>query len=91
MLLSDSSDATTAKKPATEPDIAVVDTRPILFPNSPLEMMFLIGDGPIPPRYTGFTISSGWHTLRDIFSGSDQPVLTPALVGVDPDEDAQNE
>ncbi len=89
--LSDLSDALKVNQPSSESDIALIDTRPILFPNSPLEMMFLIGDSPIPPRYTGFTISSGWRSLRDIFSGSDQQIELPTLVGVDTDADAQNE
>lgn len=64
-------------------------------PMWPMESMFLVGDGPIPPRYDGATISSGWRSLRDILKMSDKPLRLfddrpasdqPAVADVDPDK-----
>lgn len=78
-----------APKPA---NLVTLDTTPILFPRSPSEMTFLIGDGPIPPRYNGMSITSGWRTLQDIFMGADRPIFlpgmeSPAVVEVNPDKE----
>ena len=72
--------------------LATIDTTPILFPSTPAEYRFLIGDRPIQPRIKGFTITSSWRSLQDIFGGKDQPAAGTSpkptnLAGVDPDKD----
>ena len=79
------------ESPLRSKPLLTVDTNPILYPAAPAEMSYLVGDGPIPPRYTGFTISSGWRTLQDIFGRTDRPWMMPGtvestIVEVDPDE-----
>lgn len=64
----------------------------LVFPSTPAEMSFLVGDGPIPPRYDGLTITSGWRTLQDILFGADRAITLPdgassTIVEVNPDKD----
>ena len=59
-------------------------------PSAPAEMQFLVGDGPIPPRYNGVSITSGWRSIQDILRMSDTPLKlsapASAVVEVDPEK-----
>ncbi len=84
-----------------DPRLLVGGVAPNTQPNNarqpmwPMESTFLVGSGPIPPRYDGVSISSGWRSLRDILRMSDKPLRLfdnlpgsdePAVADVDPDK-----
>ncbi len=79
------------ESPLRSEPLMTVDTTPLRQQSTPAEMSFLVGDGPIPPRYSGVTLTSGWRTLQDIFGRMDQPVILPGavdttIVEVDPEK-----